>query len=138
VVTDAAAQTLADDNPHFTQIGLLRGAIEFTDVPIIYLDDVVEGDSLADVRPDPVGPSMMDGGVPDGSTPDASLADSGGADTGTPPPDASVDASADSSMGVEDDGGCGCRSTGDPRGVPVDVGLVLLVLLGARREWSKT
>ncbi len=136
VVTDAAAQTLADDNPHFTQIGLLRGAIEFTDTPVIYLDDAVEGDSLDDVRPDLAGLPMMDAGVPDGALPDASPVDSATADTSTPPPpDASVDASADTSTtSPGDDGGCGCGSTGSARGVPLSVALVFLALLGTRRR----
>lgn len=51
VVTQGAAQTLADDNDHFTQIGLLRDQVEFQDTPILILDDAVEGDTLADVRP---------------------------------------------------------------------------------------
>lgn len=50
VVTDAGAQTLADKNPHFVQIGLLRGAFEFEDVPTIILDHALEGDSLEDVE----------------------------------------------------------------------------------------
>lgn len=52
VVTDGAAQTLADGNPHFVQIGLLRGQIEFDDVPVILLDHALEGDSLDDVEYD--------------------------------------------------------------------------------------
>lgn len=52
VVANAAAQTLADDNPHFTQVGLLRGKVEFQDVPVIVIDDAVEGDNLDDVHPD--------------------------------------------------------------------------------------
>jgi hypothetical protein len=51
VVDNASAKTLNDDNAHFTQIGLLRGDADFTDVPVIYIDDAVEGDSLDDVRP---------------------------------------------------------------------------------------
>lgn len=51
VVTQGAAQTLADDNDHFTQVGLLRDKVEFQDAPILILDDAVEGDTLADVRP---------------------------------------------------------------------------------------
>lgn len=51
VVTGALAQTLADDNAHFTQIGLLRGKIEFQDAPILFVDDAVEGDSIEDVHP---------------------------------------------------------------------------------------
>ncbi|WP_437816387.1 polysaccharide lyase [Sorangium sp. So ce1078] len=61
VVTGGQAQTLADSNPHFTQIGLLRNPAEFTDSPIIVLDDAVEGDTLEDVRP--ALPSSGEGGA---------------------------------------------------------------------------
>lgn len=57
VVTAAHAATLVDANSAFTQLGLLRGRIEFTDAPVIYLDDVVEGDSLASVRPTALEPA---------------------------------------------------------------------------------
>ena len=50
VVNQQSAQTLNDDNAHFVQIGLLRDEVEFDDVPVIYLDDAVEGKDLADVR----------------------------------------------------------------------------------------
>ncbi|MEM7156068.1 MAG: polysaccharide lyase [Myxococcota bacterium] len=50
VVEGAGAQTLADDNPHFVQLGLLRPAVEFGDVPVIFIDDAVEGDTREDVR----------------------------------------------------------------------------------------
>jgi hypothetical protein len=68
VVTNAPAQTLADDNPHFTQMGLLRGKVEFEDVPVIIIDDAVEGDSVEDVHPDlePPGDSTSDGGESSG------------------------------------------------------------------------
>lgn len=70
VVTAAAAQTLADDNPHFTQVGLLRGQVEFADVPVIVIDDAVEGDLLEDVHPDPAPPggSTSDSGGETGET----------------------------------------------------------------------
>lgn len=51
IVTGAPAETLADDNPHFVQFGLLRNPGEFSDMPVIVVDDAVEGDSLDDVRP---------------------------------------------------------------------------------------
>ncbi|UJR84037.1 Hypothetical protein I5071_61080 [Sandaracinus amylolyticus] len=88
VVTDAPARTLNDDNPHFVQIGLLRGAISFSDVPVIVIDDVVEGNSLDDVRPGDLPGEMPDAGVmpsdagtevdagrTDASEPDASTSD---------------------------------------------------------------
>ncbi|WP_437869744.1 polysaccharide lyase [Sorangium sp. So ce363] len=61
VVTGGKAQTLADNNAHFTQIGLLRNPSEFTDSPVIVLDDAVEGDTLEDVRP--ALPSSGEGGA---------------------------------------------------------------------------
>lgn len=61
VVTGGKAQTLADNNAHFTQIGLLRNPSEFTDSPVIVLDDAVEGDTLDDVRP--ALPSSGEGGA---------------------------------------------------------------------------
>ncbi|WP_437782773.1 polysaccharide lyase [Sorangium sp. So ce1097] len=61
VVTGGQAQTLADGNPHFTQLGLLRNPSEFTDSPIIVIDDAVEGDTLEDVRP--ALPSTGEGGA---------------------------------------------------------------------------
>ncbi|WP_437511162.1 polysaccharide lyase [Sorangium sp. So ce1099] len=61
VVTAGQAQTLADNNAHFTQLGLLRNPAEFTDSPIILLDDAVEGDTLEDVRPEL--PSTGEGGA---------------------------------------------------------------------------
>lgn len=52
VVSGGKAKTLNDDNPHFVQFGILRGDRDFDDVPVIILDDAVEGETLADVRPD--------------------------------------------------------------------------------------
>jgi MYXO-CTERM domain-containing protein len=67
VVDGAVAQTLADGNPCFVQLGLLRDAFEFADVPVIVLDDAVEGDALDDVRPSDVpGVGGDDGGSSDG------------------------------------------------------------------------
>jgi MYXO-CTERM domain-containing protein len=67
VVDDAVAQTLADGNAHFVQLGILRDAIEFADMPVIVLDDAIEGDSLEDVRPlDIPGVDGEDGGSSDG------------------------------------------------------------------------
>ncbi|WP_437962369.1 polysaccharide lyase (plasmid) [Sorangium sp. So ce119] len=96
VVTAGQAQTLADGNAHFTQIGLLRNPAEFTDSPIIVLDDAVEGDTLEDVRP--ALPSSGEGGAGGagaggagggentggaGSATSSSASGSGGAGTGT-------------------------------------------------------
>lgn len=103
VVTAAAAKTLADDNPHFTQVGLLRGQVEFMDVPTIYIDDAVEGDSLEDVHPEPPlppGETTTDGetgvgssgagstGVGESGGGETGIGSSGAGETGGPPPGA--------------------------------------------------
>jgi hypothetical protein len=117
VVLAAHAATLVDGNPAFTQLGLLRGAVEFTDRPVIVVDDAVEGDSLESVRPDAV-PMRPDAGASEDAAMaiDAPLPDAGGADAGPGP--AST--------------GCGCRAG---RGsLPAGLGLfVVLAALAARR-----
>jgi hypothetical protein len=75
VVEQAGAQTLADNNGHFVQLGLLRDAIEFADVPVIILDDAVEGDSIEDVRP---------GDLPGQAGEDGGSSEEGGVGTGGP------------------------------------------------------
>jgi hypothetical protein len=102
VVTDLAVATLADGNDAFTQFGLLRGAIEFTDVPVIYVDDAMEGDSLADVHGTEL--PMPDAGPPiDAAAPiDAAVI----VDAGTP-----IDAARAADAGHAPSsitGGCGC------------------------------
>lgn len=129
VVTAAEAKTLADGNPHFAQIGLLRGNIDYDGVPVVLIDDVLEGDTIEDVDPPDVpggsdtgsdttdGPGLDTGdtGVPDPSTsgagPTSGVEDSGG------PPTTGVgsDTSASGSSGPDaadggDGSGCGCRS----------------------------
>lgn len=144
VVIGAGAQTLADTNPHFTQIGLLRGAIEFSDVPIIYIDDAVEGGTLADVRPDDLpGMAPPDAGVDAGEpASDGGASDDAGAhDSGTAPADASAMDSGggggrDAGGGSGDvDGGCGCRvattSRGHARGLVLAA--IAALALAARR-----
>ncbi|MBC8070570.1 MAG: heparin lyase I family protein, partial [Deltaproteobacteria bacterium] len=81
VLAPTHTQTLADGNDHFTQLGLLRGNMDFDDVPVIYIDDVVEGDSIEDVHPalEPVGEdtgSSSSGG--EGGTAADTGVDSGG------------------------------------------------------------
>ncbi|NUO49557.1 MAG: concanavalin A-like lectin/glucanase-domain-containing protein, partial [Polyangiaceae bacterium] len=94
VVTGAGAKTLADDNAHFTQVGLLRGAFEFNDSPVIVIDDAAEGDTLEDVRPDALseGTGGSGGSGPGpattaaattGSGPSSSAATGAGATTGS-------------------------------------------------------
>ena len=115
VVDEAAAKTLADGNPCFVQIGLLRDAIEFADVPVIVLDDAVEGDSIEDVRPsdlpgaggDDDGADSDDGGE---STAGADGDDGGGGGDG-------LDTSGGGGGGGDDDGsGGGGGDGGGPEG----------------------
>jgi hypothetical protein len=85
VVTGAHAATLVDANSVFTQLGLLRGAVEFTDAPVIVLDDLVEGDSLESVRPGALIPTPDAGRDLDAaSTLDAAALDAAGLDASTP------------------------------------------------------
>ncbi|MEM9191673.1 MAG: polysaccharide lyase [Myxococcota bacterium] len=134
VVNGASAQTLADDNPHFVQFGLLRGRIEFSDTPVIFIDDAVEGLSLADVRPDDLSSvmPMPEGGMPDASV-DAEVPDAE-TDAEAPIPDATLDVETPTETGPvrttgEDvSGGCGCEAPGTPVRLPASafgfVGLV--------------
>lgn len=161
VVDEAGAQTLADNNPHFVQVGLLREAIEFADAPVIVIDDAVEGDSLEDVRFDDLPDASGDdggssgGGMDDGRGDDgldtsgggdgAGSSDDGGLDTsGGPgePPEPPGDGSEGTAgpglatgFGGEDDqaqvDGCSCRST---RGGPTAGVLALWLLALARRR----
>jgi hypothetical protein len=78
VVTNALAQTLADDNPHFTQMGLLRGKVEFDDVPVIIIDDAVEGDSVEDVHPELESPEGSTSGGGESSGGDDTSSSGGG------------------------------------------------------------
>jgi hypothetical protein len=109
VVTGATAQTRADDNPLFTQVGLLRGKVEFADAPVILLDDAVEGDTLADVRPELVRGTTADAGVDGGAT-----SPGGGASTSPGP---STDGGSPSSGSkrvsntAADEGGCNTTSS---------------------------
>ncbi len=150
VVDAAAAATLADGNEVFTQIGLLRGAIEFTDVPVIYLDDVVEGDSLADVRPDDLPGVTPDGGV---ATDDAgsaggdggAVADDGGVTVGTDGGGARRDgggrSSTDGGASPGDvDGGCGCHVIRARPDIPTRglfVFVVIALSLAVRRRGAR-
>ena len=157
VVDQGLARTLADDNPHFVQVGLLRGQIEFEDVPVIIIDDAVEGDSLEDVRPDDLpteggddsgsddGMGDTSGGMGDdttGGAPGDGTDD--GIDTNPPPPQTSgVTESGGSAGGSGSDGGdaggsdedasgCGCHSSSGDRFGGAASGLMLLLL--ARRR----
>ncbi|WP_437578987.1 heparin lyase I family protein [Sorangium sp. So ce887] len=146
VVTGGQAQTLADGNAHFTQIGLLRNPAEFRDSPIIVLDDAVEGDTLEDVRP--ALPSSGEGGAGGagggGTGGNESVGGAGGAGGATSGSGGagggaasgsvtSTSAGATSGAGATgtgagtggsdegadeegDDGGCSCRAAGSPAG----------------------
>jgi len=109
VVTAGAARTLADDNDHFTQVGLLRGAIEFDDAPVIVIDDAVEGDSFEDVHPALAGGSGGAGGAGGGS------GEGGGGVGGSPSSSgagagASAGSGASGPSGAGGDGGAGAGS----------------------------
>ena len=148
VVTAAPAKTLADDNPHFTQVGLLRGQVEFADVAVILIDDAMEGDSLEDVTPDPAPP---DGTTTDastttqgdtGSTSESPIESTSGESTGAPHPTTGDEpttgaevpdpsSTTTSDLGTttttpaeqDDDKGCGC-ATGSP-GALAALGLLI-------------
>jgi MYXO-CTERM domain-containing protein len=131
VVTAGHAATLADANAAFVQFGLLRGAIEFTDVPVIYVDDAIEGRSLADVHHD-----TLPGEVPDAG---ASV-DAGGAGTDAA---AVIDAAAARDAGVaRTDGGtstapaasCACRAGNAPSTAGHWALVVGVALVFARRR----
>ncbi len=157
VVTGAGAKTLADGNPHFAQVGLLRGDQDIPTVPVIYLDHVLEGDSIEDVDP-PEAPGGSDSGGGDTT----SGGDTGGPTTGMPggdddplPPDGTGGPGGDggsndgSATGVDmatgtgvasngadggdgDDGGCGC--TQGRQAGPRPWWAVGLLALGLRRR----
>lgn len=157
VVSGAQVGTLADENSAFTQLGLLRGAFEFEDVPVIYIDDAVEGDSLEDVHPDlePAGTDSgsstdadssasasasagsegadSSGGVDPSTSEGGSAADSvtAGPSTGI---DTADDGSGSSGSPTEDDGGsgCGCTTTREPR--PTMLALLVALLAVPRRR----
>lgn len=154
VVTGAVAATLADANPAFTQIGLIRGAIDFDDVPVIYIDDAVEGDTIDDVHPqlDPGGgesgsssggdepTSTGDTGAGSATTAGSASGDDGSsgasdsaADTGTTTTPGGTGGGDSTGEGAPGDGesGCGCRGV-DPDGRTL--GVALLVAVARRRR----
>ncbi|AUX40593.1 concanavalin A-like lectin/glucanase-domain-containing protein [Sorangium cellulosum] len=159
VVTAASAQTLNDDNPHITQVGLLRNPSEFTDSPILFLDDAVEGDSLEDIRPGlPSGEGGGGGAGGAGGTENTGGA--GGEASGTTGTGTSVPATSTSTgtgtaastgstgqasstgtgagapgEGEQTDEGCSCRAVGSP-GAPAPgalAGLVIALAFARRR-----
>jgi hypothetical protein len=131
VVTAAAAKTLADGNPHFAQLGLLRGDIDYGGVVVIHIDDVLEGDAIEDVDPPDApggsdssggdgssGPGGLDTGDSDGGH--ASTSAAGSSDGGPGGSEGSATALTDDGSGssgpAAGDGGegsgCGCRTRG--------------------------
>ena len=151
VVDAAQAATLADGNYAFTQLGLIRDAIEFTDVPVIYIDDAVEGESLDDVHPDPKGSgeggsSSSSGGGEDTSadtstgvttqTSEGGTSESGGGEVGgssSSTTSVATTSGESSSAGAGDGGGeagCGCASD---RAASTPI-LALFVVAAARRR----
>lgn len=143
VVSQAGAQTLADDNDHFTQVGLLRGPADFTDMPIIVLDDAVEGDSLEDVHPDLVptgeggagGGSASGGGSAEGGAGGASSAGGAPSQSGG---DSAVGGSGNGETPSGDDEGCGCRVSEAPGGSSMKALAIsfLAIAWGRRRLFS--
>jgi hypothetical protein len=139
VVDAAPAQTLPDGNSTFVQFGLLRGAFEFDDVPVIVIDHALEGDSPEDVQIDFVpgggggsdsGDSTGGGGGDDDTAGDTAAgdgfmpttggqaSDDGGAPTsntagdGDDGPSAATDAGTDGSGGTESGAGSDDESSG--------------------------
>jgi hypothetical protein len=138
VVDDLAAQTLADDNPHFTQLGLLRGPDDFSDSPVIVLDAAAEGDSLADVSPPPGTGGAGGGGEGGGGAPPSG--GSGGAPGAGGEPSGGANGGGGGTGGagpVDDDGGCSCRSSGDGGGLASVAALLLLSAAISRRTSSR-
>lgn len=133
VVNQVMVQTLADDNDHFTQIGLLRGKVEFQDAPILFLDDAVEGDSEADVHPalpsgsggGGAGGSGVGGGGGGGVGGAGGAGMGGGSDGGAAQGGAGGDGGAGEPT---DDGGCDCRQAAPAQG---RAGAGLLAMIGA-------
>ena len=137
VVTNLAVQTLADDNPHFTQVGLLRGNVDFDDEPVIMIDDAVEGDTLADVHPELTAEGGSGGagagaGGAGGVGGVGGAGASGGAGSGAGETGSGASGSGDGSGGsAETEDGCVVASTS--RASSWVGGLVLLALVGSRR-----
>jgi uncharacterized membrane protein YgcG len=134
VVDDLAAQTLADDNPHFTQLGLLRGPEDFADSPVIVLDAAAEGDSLADVAPEPaVGGAGGDGAGASGAG-GASTGIGGGAGMGAEPASGGggTGGGGGSTDGTSEDG-CSCRAAGSGEMAPGASTAIALLAAIARR-----
>ncbi|MBL8920277.1 MAG: heparin lyase I family protein [Myxococcaceae bacterium] len=145
VVRSVRAQTLADANSAFVQMGLLRGNLNFADVPVIYLDDALEGLRPGDVQPvAPDGGTMpVDGGAPvdAGVRPDAGLPGDAGApfDAGAPQGDAGLPPSSDGGTGTDSDAGdlrgpetatgCSCGLGGEGWAL-----LALVALVTRRRQ----
>ncbi len=140
VVDNASAKTLNDDNAHFTQIGLLRGDADFTDVPVIYLDDAVEGDTLEDVRPSLIIDTPVMEPEPTDMGADATAEDMGTSEDMSATSDDAGGTLSDVGTGadqgtspnqIEASGDAGCSQTGAPS--PFSVLVLIFGLLFVRR-----
>lgn len=147
VVTGATAKTLNDDNPHFTQVGLLRGQGEFTDAPEILIDNALEGDSLEDVQGILV---ATDGGAGSGGSAGSSSGGGSGGSSGssTGGSGGSGNASSGGSGGSTSVGGTGGKNVAPPPeegdcecGVPgqseTSRSLMALALAGMLAGWRR-
>ncbi|NUP11433.1 MAG: concanavalin A-like lectin/glucanase-domain-containing protein [Polyangiaceae bacterium] len=141
VVNQLAVQTLADDNDHFTQVGLLRGAVEFGDSPIIFIDDAVEGDTLEDVHPDLPGGEGGGGGGGGGSPAEGGggASDGSGGGTGGSPASGgapSTGGGGSGGAGSDDsaDDGCSLRANGGSSSGAMAIALAAVGLAAIRRR----
>jgi MYXO-CTERM domain-containing protein len=140
VVTGASARTLADQNALFTNVGLLRGAIEFADSPVIVIDDAVEGDSAADVRAS-LNPHAGGGGG--SSTSSSASSAAAGTATGSTsasgsPPSSGVTSGAGGAAASSGDGasksGCSIGPSSTPDGAAWALAAAVGLLLVRRRS----
>lgn len=129
VVTGAVAQTMAEDANHFVQFGLLRGAMEFEDAPVMFVDDVVVGETIEDVRPAEFPAPPVDEGSDTGeSTGSGSDSNANGETT---PDEASAGAEATGPEASSDSSGSGCSIAS--KAAPGTLLGLLLLAFGAKR-----
>jgi MYXO-CTERM domain-containing protein len=138
VVANAAAKTLNDDNPHFTQVGLLRGTDAFTDAPMILIDDAVEGDTLEDVRHDALSAGTGGAGGSMGGTGGAGATGAGGGTSSTGGSGSGNGGGGGSIGGInpvnEEDGGCSFSAPRESSGVQWLLAFAGLAGIGLRRR----
>jgi len=109
-VTAGVAQTLMEDANHFVQFGLLRDAVEFEDSPVMFIDDVVVGETVEDVRPFdfPLPPEGGSTGL------EGDVSSSGAEDATTGDEVAETQPAAEE----PDGGGCSCSSSPSSKALP--------------------